>query len=78
MQHQDVGKIKDKLSNEYLDVLVANYYVWPLVQLVNFRFVPLHYQVLLTQAVAVMWNIYISWKTNLSEKPATLVVRSIE
>lgn len=64
MQHRSVDKVAEKLRREYLDILVANYYVWPWVQLVNFRFVPLNYQVPLTQLVAVMWNIYISWKTN--------------
>lgn len=64
MQTGDVAKIEDKLRREYVDILVANYYIWPWVQLVNFRFVPLSYQVPLTQAVAVLWNIYVSWKTN--------------
>lgn len=67
-QHQDIEKVKTKLNNEYLDVLISNYAVWPWVQIINFRFVPLNYQVLLTQVVAVMWNIYISWKTNLAER----------
>lgn len=67
-QHQDVERVKAKLQNEYFDILKSNYAVWPMVQLINFRFVPLNYQVLLTQVVAVMWNVYVSWRTNLDER----------
>lgn len=73
-QHQDVEKVKDKMKNDYLDILTSNYAVWPWVQLINFRFVPLNYQVLVTQSVAVLWNIYFSWRTNLRERAAPSTV----
>lgn len=67
-QHQDVEKVKEKLKNDYTDILVANYSLWPWVQIINFSFVPLNYQVLLTQTVAVFWNVYFSWRTNLNQR----------
>lgn len=34
----------------------ANYCIWPLFHLVNFRFVPVRMQVLATTAMSMVWN----------------------
>ncbi|XP_044726677.1 protein Mpv17-like [Chrysoperla carnea] len=53
----------DDVRAQYKDVILANYTVWPFVQLVNFTFVPVHMQVLLVQIAALFWNTFISWRT---------------
>ncbi|XP_011297995.1 protein Mpv17 [Fopius arisanus] len=64
MQGNSLNSVREKLQKEYLDILRNNYKVWPMVQMINFAFVPLQYQVLVVQSVAVLWNSYVSYRTN--------------
>lgn len=44
----------------YMPALLANWQVWPLIQLVNFRFVPLRFRVPFTSSCGIAWTLYLS------------------
>ncbi|OAD62306.1 Protein Mpv17 [Eufriesea mexicana] len=67
LQGNDLEQLKVKLYNEYPDILKNNYKLWPMVQLFNFYFIPLQYQVLIVQSIALLWNTYISYRTSLGK-----------
>lgn len=67
-QGKNIERLRIKLRNEYGDILKNNYKLWPMVQLVNFSLVPLHYQALVVQSVALLWNSYVSYRTSLDRR----------
>lgn len=55
------GEIKDKLKRDFKPILITNYKIWPLVQAINFYFVPLQHRIIVVNFVALGWNTYLAW-----------------
>lgn len=58
------GRTKDQIKEKYRDLfgeaMLANWKVWPLAQMINFRFMPLPYRVPFSQTCGVFWTLYLS------------------
>ncbi|KAF4636497.1 hypothetical protein G7Y89_g1604 [Cudoniella acicularis] len=52
---------KHKLDTTYWTALTKNWMVWPFVQAINFKVVPLHHRVLVVNVVSLGWNCYLSY-----------------
>ncbi|KAL1896725.1 Protein required for ethanol metabolism [Ceratocystis pirilliformis] len=52
---------QEKLAKSYTTALVSNYYLWPAVQMVNFKFMPLQHRLLFTNVISIGWNSYLSY-----------------
>ncbi|KAK3799965.1 hypothetical protein RRG08_002379 [Elysia crispata] len=63
MRGENLDSIKGKLNRDYIPVLLNNYKVWPMAQLINFYFTPLQHRVLFVNIVALGWNTYLAWAT---------------
>lgn len=62
-----VREVKKKMEQVYVPTLKANYMVWPLVQILNFRVIPLQFQLPFASTVGIFWTCFISL-TNSSTK----------
>jgi protein Mpv17 len=52
--------IKQKYRDMYSPAIIANWKVWPAIQLINFRFMPLAYRVPFQASCGVVWTLYLS------------------
>ena len=55
------GSPRQKLEKNYVPGLKANWMLWPAVQAVNFKLVPLEHRVLVVNIVSLGWNCYLSY-----------------
>jgi len=60
MEGRDPQHIRGKFKDLYGQAIVANWQVWPLAQLINFRFMPLAYRVPFQSTCGVFWTLYLS------------------
>jgi len=54
------AQVAEKFRDLYATALITNWKVWPLAQLVNFRYMPLAYRVPFSQGCGVLWTLYLS------------------
>jgi hypothetical protein len=60
--------IKEKFRDAYMPALIANYKVWPAVQFINFKFMPLQYRLPFVSSLGIIWNAYLSWLNNATKQ----------
>jgi protein Mpv17 len=52
---------KAKLESTYGTAITKNWMLWPWIQLVNFKIIPLEYRLLVVNVVSLGWNCYLSY-----------------
>ncbi|KAL7744512.1 hypothetical protein ACLKA6_017036 [Drosophila palustris] len=57
-------EIVQSIRDGYVDLMKRSYTLWPLAQVVNFSLLPIQYQVLFVQLIALIWNCYLSMVLN--------------
>ncbi len=63
LEGKSFNEIMTKLKNEWAQTVQANWSIWTPAQFINFRFIDPKYQVLFSNCVGVVWNIYLSYAT---------------
>ncbi|KAF5368417.1 hypothetical protein D9758_002358 [Tetrapyrgos nigripes] len=60
MENRNAQQIREKYSDLYKPALITNWQVWPIAQMINFRFMPLPYRVPFQSTCGVFWTLYLS------------------
>ncbi|EGN97095.1 hypothetical protein SERLA73DRAFT_139153 [Serpula lacrymans var. lacrymans S7.3] len=60
MEGRSPAQIQEKYMDMYRPALMANWQVWPLAQMINFRYMPLPYRVPFQATCGVFWTLYLS------------------
>lgn len=61
MATMEGNPVGEKLDKNYKTALTSNYMLWPFVQAVNFKVVPLEHRVLFVNVISIGWNCYLSY-----------------
>lgn len=55
--------VKNKLKRDYVNVQLSSWKVWPLISLINYRYVPLEFRVLFHGLAAACWGVFLNLKS---------------
>lgn len=58
---KNVSQVKEEVKRDFLPALVVEGGIWPIVQVVNFRFVPVRYQLLYVNLFCLLDSCFLSW-----------------
>lgn len=63
LEGKPMSTIPPTLKSDAPDVVISNWTLWVPAMFVNFRFIPVQWQVLYSNCIGLLWNVYLSWKT---------------
>jgi len=66
MEGKGVQGAQRRIEDNIVDTLKANWLIWPAVQLVNMKFVPLNSRILVVNAVNIPWTTYLAMRAGSS------------
>jgi protein Mpv17 len=61
MAYLEGSSVRDRLNAAYVPGLTKNFMIWPWVQFVNFKYVPMEHRVLVVNFISLGWNCYLSY-----------------
>ncbi|PSN67087.1 hypothetical protein BS50DRAFT_573836 [Corynespora cassiicola Philippines] len=69
MAYLEGNSVKERLDKAYVPGLTKNFMIWPWVQGVNFKYVPLEHRVLVVNFISLGWNCYLSYLNSSGDSP---------
>jgi Mpv17 / PMP22 family len=60
--------VTKKFQDVYVPALRANYFLWPAVQMLNFRVIPVQFQIPFVSTVGIAWTAYLSLTNSAEEE----------
>ncbi|KAK9268585.1 hypothetical protein L1049_000339 [Liquidambar formosana] len=66
---KNVAQVKEDLKRDFLPALILEGGVWPIVQVANFRYVPVRYQLLYVNVFCLLDSAFLSWVEQQKDAP---------
>ncbi|XAO21957.1 hypothetical protein I312_100718 [Cryptococcus bacillisporus CA1280] len=60
MEGHTVEEIKEKFQDIYVPAILANWKIWPIIQGINFKLMPIQYRVPFQSTCGIAWTLYLS------------------
>lgn len=74
---KSVPQIKEDVKRDFLPALVLEGGIWPLVQVVNFRYIPVRYQLLYVNFFCLVDSCFLSWIEQQQDAPWKKWLKSV-
>lgn len=66
---RSVEQVKDDVKRDFIPALVLGGTIWPAVQIANFRFIPVRYQLLYVNLFCLLDSCFLSWIDQQGDAP---------
>jgi protein Mpv17 len=64
LEGSNMETVRQEFKDKFININVNGLLVWPIANVINFRYIPSHYRVLYVNLIGLGWNTYLSFATH--------------